>query len=259
MNLSPKSRCKVKRQVNNGISTKLVTPKCSNITTQTKAAKSTGPLAKAFLSQGRSSETRPLGNESAARRLGDLRSLLAIQSHRLPGQLLSSKGHLARRKDEDKCQNHSEDKKLERLSCNADVQLLHQRDRSLNSSGSGGNECVLANQLSTSFGCELEIASGVKSSLDNEISNHPGPKLPSIAAVCKCGANSGGPMEGFANLLGEERKSHQLVFAESWSSQGQDSGSCECPEFGNGCRHCHRPATVFKSRSQQNVFEDFCE
>ena len=259
MNLSPKSRCKVKRQVNNGISTKLVTPKCTNITTQSKAAKSTGPLAKAFLSQGRSSETRPLGNESVARRLGDLRSLLAIQSHRLPGQLLSSRGHLARRKDQDKCQNHSKDKKLERLSCNANVQLLQQRDRSVISSGSDGSGPVFANQLSTSSGCQLEIVSGAKSSLDNEISNRPGSKLPSIAAVGKCGANSGGPMEAFANLLVEERESHQLVFSESWSSQGQESGSCECPVFGNGCRHCHGPVTVFRSRSQQNVFKDFCE
>ena len=149
MNLSPKSRCKVKRQVNNGTSTKLGTPKFSNITTQTKVGKSTGPLAKAFLSQGRSSETRPLGNVLMARRLGDLRSLLAIQSHRLPGRLLSSKGSLAKRKEEDiyKCQTHSEDKKLERLSCNANGQLLQRRDRSLISSGSDGTAGVLQETL----------------------------------------------------------------------------------------------------------------
>merc|ERR1719239_894849 len=93
MNLSPKSRCQVKRrQVNKRVFTKLVTPKFYDIATWSKAAKSTaGPLAKALLSQGRSSETRPLGNECAARRLGDLRTLLAIQSQRLPGLLLSSK------------------------------------------------------------------------------------------------------------------------------------------------------------------------
>merc|ERR1719239_470659 len=132
MNLSPKSRCQVKkRQVNKRIFTKLVTPKFYDIATWSKAAKSTaGPLAKALLSQGRSSETRPLGNECAARRLGDLRTLLAIQSRRLPGLMPSSKGHLARRtKEQDICQHNSEHKKLETMerstsAFNPDGQLL---------------------------------------------------------------------------------------------------------------------------------------
>ena len=250
MNLSPKSRCQMKRQVNSRVSNKLVTPKRLSITTiQRKAGKSTGPLAKAFLSEGRSSESWPLGNESAARRLGDLRSLLAIQSQRLPELLLSSESHSARRKDQDKCQNHSDDKIL---SDNADGQLL-QSDQS--PAFSVGSEPVLANQLSNS-GWELEVVSGVQSPLDSS-----GPQSPSMAALDKGDANSSGrPIRAFAKLLIEERESHQLVFSEKWSSQQEVNGNCEYPTFGD-ChrRYYHEPVALFKSRSEQNVFEGFYE
>jgi len=251
MNLSPKSRCKVRRQVNNRVSTKLVTPNCSSLASQITAAKNRGPLAKGFLSQGRSSETRPLGDESVARRLGDLRSLLAIRSRRSPNLQLFSQDNFAKRKVQEKCENHLDDKNLESLPCNAAGQLLQQSDGSLTSSGSGSD------------GWKLEIVSGMTSSLDNEMSNHPGPKLPSIAAAGKCCAYSGRPMQwssgAFGNLLAEKGESRQLVFAdaESRSSQGQES--CECPTFGNGHFYCHRSVHLFKSRSQQNVFGDFCD
>merc|ERR1719239_312559 len=250
MNLSPKSRCQVKRrQVKKRVSTKLVTPKFYNIAPRSKAAKSTsGPLAKALLSQGRSSETRPLGNECAARRLGDLRTLLAIQSRRLPGLLLSSKGHLARRtKEQDICQHNSEHKKLETMerstsAFNPDGQLL-QRDQSFASSSLSGP--VSANHISSS-GREVEVASGLKSSLmDSKISSHSSSKCPSIAAEDKCDSNSSEPAEAFMNLLVKERENHQLVFSDGWSNQIQDSGSC------------HRPVAMFRSRSQQNVFVNF--
>jgi len=231
------------------ISTKLVTPKFYDIATQSKAAKSTaGPLAKALLSQGRSSETRPLGNECAARRLGDLRTLLAIQSQRLPGLLLSSKGHLARRtKEQDICQHHSDDMELETAerstsAFNPNGKLL-QRDRSFASSGL--SRPVFANHPS-SLEWEVEFVSGVKSSvMDSKISSRSSSKLPSIASEGERGLNSGEPTEAFVNLLVKERESHQLVFSDGWSNQNQESGSC------------HRPEAMFRSKSQQNVFENY--
>merc|ERR1719342_1714299 len=145
-------------------------------------------------------------------RLGDLRSLLAIQSQRLPELLLSSESHSARRKDQDKCQNHPNDKIL---SDNAGGQLL-QSDQS--PAFSVGSEPVLANQLSNS-GWELGVVSGVQSPLDSS---------PSMAALDKGDANSSGrPIRAFANLLIEERESHQLVFSEQWSSQQEVNGNCE--------------------------------
>jgi len=243
MNLSPKSRCQVKRrQVNSRVFTKLVTPKLYNIATHSKAAKSTaGPLAKSLLSQGRSSETQPLGNESAARKVGDLRSLLAIQSQRLPGLLLSSKGHLAwRTKVQDTCQRHSDVKKLERLSSsfNPDGQLL-QRDRSFASSGL--SRSMVANHLSSS-GWEVEVVSGAKSSLDSKILTCSSSKLSSIAFEVEVGSSSGEPTKTFVNPLVKERKSHQQVFSDGCSNQSASR---------------HRPVAMFRSRSQQNVFENF--
>ena len=49
-------------------------------------------MAQPLLGQGRSSETQPFGDEGAARRRGDLKALLAIQSRRRPGILLPSEG-----------------------------------------------------------------------------------------------------------------------------------------------------------------------
>ena len=49
-------------------------------------------MAQSLLSQGRSSETQPFGDEGAARRRGDLGALLAIQSRRRPGLLLTTEG-----------------------------------------------------------------------------------------------------------------------------------------------------------------------
>ena len=210
----------------------MVVPKCSSIATQAKPFISKGPLAKGFLSQGRSSETWPLGNESVARRLGDLRSLLALQSQRSPNLLLSSKGHFAKRKD---CE-YSENKNLE----------LQESDGSLTTCGSGCNG-LFTNQ------CELEIFSGVTSSLD-----HPGPKFPRNSTAGKCDANSGGPVEWSGecgHLLAEGWESHQLVFSGGGSSHGHEN----CPEFGKGSFYFHRSVEVFKSRSQQNVFGDVRE
>ena len=47
-------------------------------------------MAQPLLGQGRSSETQPFGDEGAARRRGDLGALLAIQSRRRPGLLLTT-------------------------------------------------------------------------------------------------------------------------------------------------------------------------
>ena len=49
-------------------------------------------MAQPLLGQGRSSETQPFGDEGAARRRGDLGALLAIQSRRRPGLLLTTEG-----------------------------------------------------------------------------------------------------------------------------------------------------------------------
>ena len=51
-------------------------------------------MAQPLLGQGRSSETQPFGDEGAARRRGDLGALLAIQSRRRPGLLLTTEGLL---------------------------------------------------------------------------------------------------------------------------------------------------------------------
>ena len=241
MNFSPKSRCHIRRSVNNRASAKLVTPKFPNLPTLTKAAKITGgPLARAFLSQGRSSETRPLGNVVAARRVGDLRTLLAIQSQRPPGPLLSSKSHHARTAHQEKCYAWIDDKSLKTKDgfssslCNADSSPP-QRDRS--STSSGGRRPDFAEQLSTS-GWELELVSGLKSSQESKIFTCSGQKFFGDGGTDKSGENDP------SNLFVEESGSHQHVFSDGCFSQGGKSGNCECSSFSFHDGRSHRHGSV---------------
>ena len=148
-------------------------------------------MARAFLSQGRSSETRPLGNVVAARRVGDLRTLLAIQSQRPPGPLLSSKSHHARTAHQEKCYTWVDDKSLKTKDgfssslCNADSSPP-QRDRS--STSSAGRRPDFAEQLSTS-GWELELVSGLKSSQESKIFTCSGQKFFGDGGADKSGEN----------------------------------------------------------------------
>ena len=187
-------------------------------------------MAQSLLSQGRSSETQPFGDEGAARRRGDLGALLAIQSRRRPGLLLPIEGLIGCASKEVNSENTSG--------------INVGPSRSLKTS----NTLDLLGQPVDQFHASVSPAVHSPANwVDFENMNSPMDYMgfSDTGTTSEHEVNS----DRLVNDDGIKEENRQEFFSHGRSSHGGDTFDLQSTPD-------HESVTVFKTRSVQNVFED---